>query len=181
MDWLLLIGLAFLLLIAGVATFYLHAFVARIREEFRATLPDLRITNFSAMSSGNVLTLYPELENVGHGVAYDCTLHMGGWDGHYAVKKVRPSGPRAQKHVVSIVLGPDAAIRNKAMADGHVRLRYQDRWGQKYDCWYQVKQTAGADPSLHDIQIDLENPELAEPNLSFLEMRRLLRSGIQPD
>jgi hypothetical protein len=27
-------------------------------------------------------------------VAYDCLLHMGGWEGNFAVKKVYPYGPR---------------------------------------------------------------------------------------
>src|SRR5512141_1706637 len=113
MDWLWLLGLVSLLVIGATAAFYLHAFVTRTRQEFRAAQPDLRITNLSAMSSGNVLTIFPELENVGGGVAYDCLLHMGGWEGNFAVKKVYPRGPRYQKHVASIVLGPDAPVRAK--------------------------------------------------------------------
>ena len=112
MDWLLLLGLVSLLIVGAIASFYLYVFVTRTREEFRAAQPDLRVTNMSAMSSGNVLTIYPELENLGGGVAYDCLLHMGGWEGNFAVKKVYPRGSRHQKHVASIVLGPDAPIRS---------------------------------------------------------------------
>ena len=68
MDWLLLIGLVFFLIAGGAASFFLYIFIARTKKEFRATQPDLRITNLSAMNSGDVLTLYPELENVGLGV-----------------------------------------------------------------------------------------------------------------
>jgi hypothetical protein len=134
------------------------------------------VTNLSAMSSGNVLTLFPELENVGGGVAYDCTLHMGGWEGSFAVKKVHPRGPHYQKHVASIVLGPDAPVRVKSLSNGYLRLRYLDRWGLKYDCWYQVTQVhSGAHP-LYNIHIDLEHPDMNEPTPSFWEMRKLLRA-----
>ena len=176
MDWLLLLGLVFLLVVGATASFYLYTFVTRIREEFRAAQPDLRITNMSAMSSGNVLTIYPELENVGGGVAYDCLLHMGGWEGNFAVKKVYPRGPQYQKHVASIVLGPDAPVREKLINNGYIRLRYLDRWEQKYDCWYQVAQVEAGDTPLYNVQIDLEHPQLNEPHPSLWEMRKLLRT-----
>jgi hypothetical protein len=176
MDWLLLLGLVSLLVIGAIASFYLHAFVTRTRKEFRATQPDLRITNLSAMKSGNVLTIFPELENVGGGVAYDCLLHMGGWEGNFAVKKVYPRGPRYQKHVASIVLGPEAPIRVKPIANGYIRLRYLDRWGQKYDCWYQVTQVGTVETPLYNVQINLEHPQLNEPHPSFREMRKFLRT-----
>lgn len=181
MDWSLLIGLVFFFIVAGIAAFYLHAFVARTRKEFRAAQPDLKITNLSAMSSGNVLTLFPELENVGGGVAYDCLLHMGGWEGHFAVKKAHPRGPRHQKHVASIVLGPDAPIRAKPISNGYLRLRYQDRWGQKYDCWYQVTQVKSGEPPRYNVHIDLDHPELNGPTPSFREMRKLLRAVTPSD
>lgn len=174
MDWSLLIGLAAFLVVGGTASFYLYSFVARTRKEFRATQPDLRITNLSAMNSGNVLTLSPELENVALGVAYDCVMHLGGWDGHFAVKKVHPRGPRYQKHVASIVLGPEAPIRAKPMTNGYLRLSYRDRWGQKYECWYPVAQVRSGANSLYNVQIDLEHPELTEPHPTVWEMRKLL-------
>ena len=176
MDWLLLLGLVAFLVVGATVAFYLHTFATRIREEFRAAQPDLRITNLSAMSSGNVLTIYPELENVGGGVAYDCLLHMGGWEGNFAVKKVYPRGPQYQKHVVSIVLSPDAPIRAKPINNGYIRLRYLDRWGQKYDCWYQVAQVEAGETSLYNVQIDLEHPQLNEPHPSVWGMRKILRT-----
>jgi len=176
MDWLLLIGLLALLIVGGIASFYLYFFIARTKEEFRATQPNLKITNLSAMSSGSVLTIFPEIENVGGGVAHDCILHMGGWEGNFAVKKVHPRGPRSHKHVASIVLGPDAPIRVKPLSNGYIRLRYLDRWGKKYDCWYQVAQVKSDDLSLYNVHIELEHPQLNEPILSFWEMRRLLRT-----
>jgi len=176
MDWLLLLGLVFLLIVGAIASFYLYVFVARTREEFRVAQPDLRVTNLSAMCSGNVLTIFPELENVGGGVAYDCLLHMGGWEGNFAVKKVYPRGPRYQKHVASIVLGPEAPIRGKLISNGYIRLRYLDRWGQKYDCWYQVTQVETGVAPLYNVQIDLEHPQLNEPHPSFWEMRKFLRT-----
>jgi len=176
MDWFWLFVLISLLLIGATAAFYLHMFVTRIREEFRATQPALRMTNLSAMRAGNVLTISPELENVGKGVAYDCLLHMGGWEGNFAIKKVYPHGPRHEKHVASIVLGPDAPIRVKPIANGYLRLRYLDRWGLKYDCWYHVTQVGSAAEPLFNVQIDLTPFELNEPHLSFWEMWKFLRT-----
>ena len=75
---------------------------------------------------------------MGLGVAYDCLMHLGGWEGNFAVKKIYPRGPRDEKHVASIVLGPDAPIRTTLMNMAISGYRYLDRWGQKYDCWYQV-------------------------------------------
>ena len=75
MDWTVLIGLVIFFITGGVASFYLYLFIVKTRKEFSAAQPDLRIVNLSAMNSGDVLTLYPELENVGRGVAYDCVMH----------------------------------------------------------------------------------------------------------
>src|SRR5262245_707771 len=177
MDWLLLLGLVSFLVVGVTASYYLYTFVVRTREEFRAEQPDLRITNLSAMSSGSVLTIFPELENVGRGVAYDCLLHMGGWEGNFAVKKVYPRGPRYQKHVASIVLGPDAPVRAKPINNGYIRLRFLDRWGQKYDCWYQVTQVGTGETPLYNVQVDLKDPQMNEPHPSSWEMRKLLRTA----
>ena len=176
MDWLLLIGLVVFLIVGGAASFFLYFFIARTKKEFRATQPDLRITNLSAMNSGDVLTLYPELENVGLGVAYDCVMHLGGWEGNFAVKKVYPHGPRYEKHVVSIVLGPEAPIRVKPISNGYLRLRYQDRWEQKYERWYPVAQVRRGEGPPYIPQIDLEHPDLTEPHPSVWDMRKLLRN-----
>jgi hypothetical protein len=176
MDWLLLIGLVLLLVVGGVASFYLYMLIARTKNEFRTAQPDLRIANLSAMNSGDILTLYPELENVGRGVAYDCVMHLGGWEGNFAVKKVYPRGPRYEKHVVAIVLGPEAPIRVNPISHGYLRLRYQDRWEQKYERWYSVTQVSSDAMPPYNPQIDLEHPELTEPCPSVWEMRKLLRS-----
>src|SRR5437588_4611157 len=128
------------------------------------------------MNSGDVLTLYPELENVGRGVAYDCVMHLGGWEGNFAIKKVYPRGPRYEKHVVPIVLGPEAPIRVTPISHGYLRLRYHDRWEQKYECWYSVAQVSGGAMPPFIPQIDLENLELTEPCPTVCEMRKLLRS-----
>jgi hypothetical protein len=174
MDWVLLVVLLSLLIIGGIVAFYLHAIVTRTRKEFRDTQPNLRISNLSAMNEGNVLTLSPEIENVGRGVAYDCVLHLGGWEGNFAVQKVHPRGPRYQKHAASIVLGPDTPLRAKQMINGYLRLTYRDRWGLKYECWYPVTQIRSGAIPLYNVQIDLDHPELTEPNLSSWEMRKLL-------
>lgn len=176
MDWSVLIGILSLLIVGGTASFYLNAFVARTRKEFRDRRPNLRITNLSAMTSGDVLTLCPELENVGGGVAYDCLMHLSGWEGNFAVKNVHPHGPRYQKHLISIILGPDAPIRVKPMATGYLRLRYRDCWGLTYECWYPVAQLRSGSMPLYNVHIDLEHPDVTEPHPSFWEMRRLLRN-----
>jgi len=173
----LLIALVLFLVVGGVASFYLFVFIAKTKNEFRAAQPDLRIANLSAMNSGDVLTLYPELENVGRGVAYDCVMHLGGWEGNFAVKKVYPRGPRYEKHVVAIVLGPEAPIRVKPISHGYLRLRYHDRWEQKYERWYAVTQVSGSAMPPYNPQIDLGHPELTEPCPSVWEMRKLLRSN----
>jgi len=171
----MLIGLLVLVVACGVASFSVYSFVARTKKEFRETQPSLRISNLSAMNAGNVLTLSPEIENVGRGVAYDCVMHLGGWEGNFAIKKVHPHGPRQQKHVASIVLGPDAALRAKPMTNGYLRLSYRDRWGLKYECWYPVAQFKSVAIPPYHVQIDLEHPELTEPNPSFWEMQKFLR------
>ena len=177
MDWLWLI--AFLvLLIAGGAVFYVWQVIAAYtRDDFRAQQPMLRVTNMSAMTAGNILTLIPQLENVGRGVAYDCVLHLGGWEGSFSVKKVYPQGPRYQKHAASLVLGPDTPLRVKLQSHGYLRLSYRDRWGLKYDCWYPVTQSLSTTPPLYNVQIDLEHPDVNEPTPSFWEMRALLRKS----
>ncbi len=181
MDWSWLIGLVLFLIALGTIGVYLYTFAARAKKEFLAAQPDVKITNFSAMTSGNVLTLFPEFENVGGGVAHDCLLHMGGWDGNFAVKKVPPRRVRNQKHKASIVLGPDAPIRAKPISNGYLRLRYLDRWGQKYDCWYHVTQVKNAVLPLYDVRIDLEHFESNKPVLSVWEMRKLLRGTPHKD
>jgi len=182
MDWFWWAGFAIFLGVAGIAAFHLFTWVARTKQEFYAAQPDLKITNLSAMTSGNVLTLLPEVENVGGGMALDCALHLSGWEGGFAIMKVHPRGPRHRKHVASIVLGPDAPIRAKALSNGYLRIRYLDRWGHKYDRWYPVTQTKKPNGALFDVQIDLDHSEANEPTLSFWDMRMLLRNvGLQEE
>ena len=181
MDWSLLIGLLLVLVAIGAASFYLYVFIARTKKEFGETLPDLRIANLSAMNSGDVLTLYPELENVGRGVAYDCVMHLGGWEGNFAIKKVYPRGPRYEKHVVAIVLSPQAPIRVRPISHGYLRLRYHDRWEHKYECWYSVTQVDAGGVPPYIPHIDLEHHELTEPHPSVWEMRKLLRNASMKD
>ena len=181
MDWSVLIGLLALLIVGATASFFLHTWVGRTRKAFRDRQPDLRITNLSAMTSGDVLTLCPELENVGGGVAYDCVMRLGGWEGNFAVKSVHPRGPRYQKHVISIVLGPDAPIRAKSMTNDFLRLCYRDRWELTYECWYRVAQLRSGSMRLHNVHIDLEHPEVTEPHPSFWDMWKLLRNSSPHD
>lgn len=176
MDWSLLIGLASLIIAGVPGYYYLESLVAHTRKAFRENQPNLRITNLSAMNSANVLTLYPEVENIGLGVAYDCIMLLDGWEGNFLAKKVYPPGPRFQRYRASIVLGPEAPLRTTLLQEGNLRLRYRDRWGQQYDCWYRVTQIRDDAKPPYSIQIDLEHPEMTEPNPSFWEMRRFLRN-----
>ncbi|MBH0194410.1 MAG: hypothetical protein HP494_02150 [Nitrospira sp.] len=118
---------------------------------------------------------------MGGGVAHDCQLHMGGWDGNFSVKKVYPRNARIQKQRASIVLDPEAPIRAQPVSNGYLRLRYLDRWGHKYDCWYQVTQIKNLALPLYNVQIDLDHPEVNTPALSFWDMRKLLRAVDQKD
>ena len=176
MDSFLLIAGLGLLIIGGTGSYYVHRFVARTRKQFREAQPNLRISNLSAMNAGNVLTLSPEIENVGRGVAYDCVMHLGGWEGNFAVKKIYPHDPRYQKHVASIILGPEAPLRGKQLTNGYLRLSYRDRWGLKYECWYPVTQIRSGAIPVYNLQVDLDHSELTQPTPSFWEMRKLLRS-----
>lgn len=175
MDWLLLIALLVVLVISGAGVFALYRFVDRIEREFQRHLPALRITNMSAMNAGEVITLTPEVENVGHGAAHDCIVQLAGWEGRFAVQHIHPKGPRYQRHSVPIVLGQDAPIRMKLLSRCCLRLAYRDRWEQRYECWYPVAQVKNVNTSLYDIQIDLSHPELTEPHPSIREMWTLLR------
>ncbi len=175
MDWLLLIALLVVLVIAGAGGFALYRFVGKIKREFQGHLPSLRITNMSAMNAGDVVTLTPEVENVGLGAAHDCIVQLAGWDGHFAVKSMYPKGPRYQRHSVPIVLSQEAPIRMKVLSRCYLRLAYRDRWEQRYECWYPVAQIKNVKTSLYDIQIQLSDPELTEPHPSFREMWALLR------
>lgn len=181
MDWFWLIGFLVLFIAGGAAYYFWQVVAAQTRDDFRAQQPMLRVTNLSAMHAGNMLTLTPQIENVGRGVAYDCVLHLGGWEGSFAVKKVYPQGPRYQKHAASLVLGPDAPLRAKPQSNGYLRLSYRDHWGLKYDCWYLVTQSPSSQPPLYNIQIDLEHPDVNEPTPSFWEMRTLLRKSMLQD
>lgn len=181
MDWFWLIVFLVLFIAGGAAYYFWQVVAAQTRDDFHAQQPMLRITNLSAMHAGNMLTLTPQIENLGHGVAYDCVLHLGGWEGSFAVKKVYPHGPRYQKHAASIILGPDAPLRSKHQSNGYLRLSYRDHWGLKYDCWYLVTQSPSSQPPLYNIQIDLEHPDVNEPAPSFWEMRTLLRKSMLQD
>jgi len=180
MDWLLLIALLVVLVISGAGAFSLYRFAGKIKREFQGHLPMLRITNMSAMNAGEVVTLTPEVENVGRGAAHDCIVQLAGWEGRFAVQHIHPKGPRYQRHSVPIVLGQDAPIRMKVLSRCYLRLAYRDRWEQRYECWYPVAQIKNVNSSLYDIQIDLSHPELTEPHPSFREMWKLLR-GIHAD
>lgn len=175
MDWLLLVLLLVVLIIVGICSYFLHKFLDRTRNEYRDYQPAPRVTNLSMMNAGDVITLTPELENVGSGVAYDCLLQLAGWNGTFSVKALHPQGPRYQRHSVPIVLGPDAPIRTKPMSRCYLRVSYRDCWEQRYECWYPVAQIHNVTNRLYNIQIDLSQAELTEPNPSVHEMWRLLR------
>ncbi|MGE3979062.1 MAG: hypothetical protein AB7F94_15970 [Nitrospira sp.] len=175
MDWLLLIALLVVLVASGAGVLALYRFAGKIKHEFQEHLPSLRITNMSAMNAGEVITLTPEVENVGRGAAHDCIVQLGGWEGSFAVKSMYPKGPRYQRHSVPIVLGQDAPIRMKLLSRCYLRLAYRDRWEQRYECWYPVVQVKNVNTSLYDIQIELSHPELTEPHPSVREMWKLLR------
>ncbi|MDF0672900.1 MAG: hypothetical protein P0120_00970 [Nitrospira sp.] len=175
MDWVLLIALLVVLVIGGAGAFVLYRFVGKTKHEFQHHQPALRITNMSAMNAGEVITLTPEVENVGYGVAHDCIVQLAGWEGRFEVQRIHPNGPRYHRHSVPIVLGQDAPIRMKVLSRCYLRLAYRDCWEQRYECWYPVAQIKNVNSSLYDIQVDLAHPELTEPHPSFREMRKLLR------
>ncbi|MDK2745129.1 MAG: hypothetical protein NDI90_19700 [Nitrospira sp. BO4] len=175
MDWSVLISLFVLLILGGAGMFFLRGFIAKTRKEFQGHQPALRVTNLSTMNAGDVITLTPELENAGRGAAFDCVLQLSGWDGDFSVKTIHPEGPRHRKHAIPIVLGPEAPIRAKPLSRCYLRLSCRDRWELRYECWYPVIQVQNPNTHLYNIHIDLTRPELAEPNLSFPEMWKLLR------
>ncbi len=175
MDWSLLIGLPVGLLMIGGGTYGLSRLVSQTKEQFAAQQPALRVTNLSALNAGDVLTLTPELENIGSGTAYDCVVQLGGWEGNFSVMTIYPREPRHRKHAIPIVLGPDAPIRVALQSNGYLRLACRDCWGLLHECWYPVTQSKNPSTARYDIQIDLSHPTLTEPDLSFWSMRKLLR------
>jgi len=176
-DWSLLILLLIVLIMGGIGWFFLHRFVTTTKDEFREHQPTLRVTNLSTMNTGDVITLTPEVENLGTGVAYDCLLQLAGWDGSFSVKALHPHGPRYRRHSIPIVLGPGAPIRMKPLSRCFLRLSYRDRWEHRYECWYPVVQVQNANNRLYNIRIDLSQPEFTEPHLSVREMWTLLRQS----
>lgn len=176
MDWFLLTAfLLVLLILCGAGIFAWSRLVGQTKQEFQQHQPALRITNMSAMNTAETITLTPEVENVGPGVAHNCIVQLAGWEGSFVVKRMYPDGPRYQRHTVPIVLDRDAPIRTRMMSRCYLRLAYQDCWELRYECWYPVTQLKNVKTSLYDIQIDLAHPELTEPDPSFREMWTLLR------
>lgn len=175
MDWLVLIGLLIFLVGTGVGIYYWRGFVSRLWDDFRAEQPALNITNLSLLNAGHVVTLTLELENVGHGMAYDCVLQLSGWEGHFSVRTMHPRGLRHQIHSIPIVLGPDAPIRAKPVSRCYVRLACRDRWEQRYEWWYPATQVENLSTGLYDIHINLSGPERTEPHPSHWTVWKLLR------
>lgn len=170
-----------LLTFIGIGWFVLHRFFNNTKNEFQEHQPALRVTNLSIMDTGDVITVTPDIENLGPGVAYDCVLQLTGWDGSFSVKALHPHGPRYRRHSIPIVLGPSAPIRMKPMSRGYLRLSYRDRWEHLYECWYPVVQVRSASNLLYNIRIDLSQPEFTEPHLSVRTMWTLLRQTSQDD
>lgn len=175
MDWLLLIAFLVVLLIGGACVFALYRYAGKITREFQQHQPALRITNMSAMNAGEVITLTPEVENVGRGAAHDCIVQLAGWEGRFAIQRIHPKGPRYRRHSIPVVLDQHAPIRTKLLSRCYLRLAYRDRWEQRYECWYPVTQIKNVNTSLYDVQINVSEPELTEPHPSFRKMWTLLR------
>lgn len=174
-DLSLVVPLLVALSIGGIAWFFIRRFINNTTNEFREYQPTLSITNLSIMNTADVITVTPEVENLGPGVAYDCVLQLAGWDGSFSVKALYPDGPRYRSHSIPIVLGPEAPIRTKPMSRGYLRLSYRDRWAHRYECWYPVVQVQSASNRLYNIRIDLSLSEFTEPQLSVRQMWKLLR------
>ena len=180
-DLSLIISLLLAFGIGGIGWFLLRRFVTNTKAEFREHQPALRITNLSIMNTGDVITVTPEVENLGPGLAYDCVLQLAGWDGSFSVKALYPDGPRYRSHSIPIVLGPGAPIRMKPMSRGYLRLSYRDRWDHRYECWYPVVQVQSTSNRLYNIRIDLSLSEFTEPQLSVRQMWKLLRQTSHDD
>jgi hypothetical protein len=164
-------------IVAGVpGYFYLASVIEQARKDFRVNQPNLRIINLSGVRTGDVITLLPDVENIGQGIGYECTVTLDGWKGLLSLGKIFPRGPRFQVHRLSIVLGTDAPIRSVLVSNPCIRLRYHDRWGQLYEVWYHVRQVRELDKSAYGVEVDLEHPGMLEPNPSFLEIRKFLRN-----
>lgn len=180
MDWFILSVVLIGLIITGIGISFLRRFIHRTRSQYQQYLPAVRIINLSMMKAEETITLTPELENIGPGVAYDCLLQLSGWDGNFSVKAFYPKGPRYQTHTVPIVLGPNAPIRMKPISRCYVRLAYRDCWEQRYECWYPVVQTPNVNSRLYTVHIDLANPEFTEPHPSVSTMWKFLRRSPAP-
>ena len=167
-----------LALIIAVVTgyFYLRSVVDQTRREFRDNQPNLRVTDLSSMRSGDLLTLFLNVRNIGKAPAYDCTVSLDGWEGQPSIATIHPPGARFQEHKLSIPLGLDSPVRTTVIDPARLRLRFRDRWGQQYQVWYSVTQVKEEHSPIFTIQIDLQHPGMLEPSPSFFEMRKLLRN-----
>ncbi|MBK9306560.1 MAG: hypothetical protein IPM58_05595 [Nitrospira sp.] len=174
-DLSLVLPLLVVFTIGGIGWFFIRRFITNTTDEFREYQPALRITNLSIMNTGDVITVTPDVENLGPGVAYDCVLQLTGWDGSFSVKALYPHGPRYRSHSIPIALGPGAPVRMKPMSRSYLRLSYCDLWEHRYECWYPVVQVQSAHSRLYNIRIDLSEAEFTEPHPSVLEMWKLLR------
>ena len=175
-DWSVLFSSLALLAVIGTAIYLWRGFAHRLKDNFYAEQPDLRLTNLSTLQAGDVVTLTPELENVGEGVAYNCILQLSGWEGQFTANAMYPPGPRHYIHTIPIVLGPDAPIRLKPLSRCSLRIAYQDQWELRYERWYPVTQTQNVATHLYDIHLDLTRPELTQPRPSMWKMWRFLRT-----
>jgi hypothetical protein len=181
MDWLLLIGLLICIFLIGAGVFYWRGFAGRIRDEFHAQQPALRVTNVSTLNAGEVVTLTLDLENVGHEVAYDCVLQLSGWDGNFTAKTIHPPGSRYQRHSIPIVLPPHGPIRTKLLSRCSVRVAWCDRWELRYECWYPISQVRNIATGLYNVHVNLSEPELTLPHPSLWDMWKFLRRDSSND
>lgn len=151
----------------------------RIRKDFFALQPDVRIVSAPVMSVGGAYTVMTHLHNLGSSTAYDATITMDGWTGEAHAHIVHPLRPGHNEYEVSLPLGLDAPIRTTLIQDAKARLRYRDRWYNWSEVVYPVRQTP-RDDGRFNISIRMEQPTLRRPGASLRKMRKYLRESPSP-
>ncbi len=125
----LVVSILALAISSVVGYFFVRSVVDKTRKDYREQQPDVRVHRLSAMSSGNTLTIFPIVRNLGKVPAYDCELTLDGWADKIEMRVVHPAGPNFQEYEQSITLGPESAIRSQAIEPARDLLSRSSRTG----------------------------------------------------
>lgn len=174
---LIIAAIGLIVAILGGGYFTIIPVVDRTRRDFYTLQPDVRIGGVSIHSSEHNYAAHLKLHNLGKNPAYDGTVTLDGWPGKERVPVIHPLRPGYNEYEVSLELGQDSPICTTKMDTARLQIRYRDRWDYCYELSYPVVQTPRSDGRFN-IQIQMNQPTLARPTVSFCKMRKHLRETL---